>query len=80
MKRYVHARLGEEDGARLEELRKATGETDSALVKRGLRLVYERERRAGKSVLQAAGRLKGKYRGGPRDLSSNKKHLEGFGR
>jgi hypothetical protein len=80
MKSYVHARLGERERALLEELKKATGETESALVKKGLRLVYETEVRTRTSVLDAAGKLAGKYSGGPRDLSSNKKHLEGFGR
>ena len=79
MKNYVHARLGDEERAMIEELKKATGETESGLVKKGLRFVYEREVQARKSALEVAGKLVGKYSGGPRDLSSNKKHLEGFG-
>jgi hypothetical protein len=80
MKTYVHARLGPEERAQLEKLKKVTGETETALVKRGLRLVYEREMRARRSVLEVAGRLAGRYRGGPADLSTNKQHLEDFGR
>ena len=80
MKKYVHARLTPEERARLEELKKATGETESSLVKKGLRLVHEHELRARRSALDVAGRLVGTYRGGPRDLSANQKHLDDFGR
>lgn len=79
MKNYVHARLGPEERAQLEELKRATGDTESRLIKRGLQLVHEREVRSRRSVLDVAGRIAGKYRG-PRDLSTNKKHLEGFGK
>ena len=79
MKNYVHARLDREARAQLDELKKATGETESALVKRGLRLVHEQVRPR-RSALEVAGRLVGKYSGGPKDLSTNKKHLDDFGR
>ena len=78
MKNYVHARLGPEERVQLEELKAATGETESRLIKRGLQLVHEREVRARRSVLDVAGSIAGKYRG-PRDLSTNTKHLDGFG-
>ena len=80
MKHYVHARLGPEERAQLDELKEATGETESALVKQGLRLVHERAVRSRRSALDVAGRLVGKYRGGPNDLSTNRKHLDDFGR
>ena len=80
MKKYVHARLAPGERALLEELKRATGETESALVKKGLSLIHERERRTRQSALDLAGRFVGKYRGGPRDLSTNKKHLDDFGR
>ena len=79
MKRYVHARLGREERVQLEALKKATGESESALVKQGLRLVNERVR-GSRSALDAAGRLVGRYRGGPGDLSTNRAHLDDFGR
>jgi hypothetical protein len=79
MKRYVHARLTADERAQLDEVKKLTGETDSRLVKRGLRLVHEREVTSRRSVVGVAGRLVGKYRGA-KDLSTNRKHLEGFGR
>lgn len=80
MKRYVHARLAPEERAQLEELKRITGDSETALVRKGLRLVHEHEVRGRRSVLDLAGPLVGKYRGGPKDLSTNKKHLEDFGR
>ena len=83
MKNYVHARLDREERARLDELKRVTGETESALVKKGLRLVHEREVGTGgtRSALEIAKKLKlvGKYRG-PADLSTNRKYLDDFGR
>lgn len=78
VKTYVHARLSPEDRALLEELKRVTGESESRLIKRALRLVHEREVRSRRSVLEVAGAAVGKY-GGARDLSTAKKHLEGFG-
>lgn len=79
MKGYIHARLDKQDSALLEELKAATGESDSQLVRRGLRLV--RDALVGRrSALDVARASAGKFKGGPKDLSTNKKHFEGFGR
>ena len=78
MKSYIHARLGEEDRAALEELKVKTGQTESEIVRRGLQLVAQEERRR-RSALELAGRSVGRFKKGPRDLSTNRKHLEGFG-
>ena len=78
MKTYLHARLAEEDGALLEEVKAATGETDSEIVRRGLRLVAQEARRR-RSALDLAGASVGRFKNGPRDLSTNREHLEGFG-
>ncbi len=78
VKTYIHARLSKEERATLEALKKSTGQTDSEIVRRGLRLVA-REERQRRSALDLAGRSVGRYRKGPRDLSVNRKHLEGFG-
>jgi Arc/MetJ-type ribon-helix-helix transcriptional regulator len=54
----------------------------SELVRRALE-AYLRQRAAGSgfiSALDQAGDLVGCFAGGPRDLASNPKHLEGFGR
>jgi hypothetical protein len=78
MKAYIHARLGDEDRAALEELKARTGQTESEIVRRGLQLVAQEERRR-RSALDLAGASVGRFKKGPRDLSTNRKHLEGFG-
>ena len=78
MKIYVHARLTAEDRAVLDELKKATGVAESDLVRRGLRMMLKELGRQ-PSALDLAGKSVGKFRKGPRDLSRNKKHLDGFG-
>jgi hypothetical protein len=79
VKGYIHARLGKEDATVLKELKAATGESDSQLVRRGLRLV--RDALAGRrSALDLAWNSAGKFKTGAKDLSTNKKHLDGFGR
>jgi hypothetical protein len=78
MKAYVHARLGKAERATLDELKQATGRTDSEIVRRGLQLVAQEER-SRRSALELAGRSVGRFKKGPRDLSTNRKHLEGFG-
>jgi hypothetical protein len=78
MKTYIHARLGKADRAVLDELRTITGDTESELVRRGLRLVSEEIGRK-TSALQLAGRSVGRFKKGPRDLSTSTHHLAGFG-
>jgi Arc/MetJ-type ribon-helix-helix transcriptional regulator len=78
MKGYIHARLGKEDRAALEELKATTGQSESELLRRGLQLVAQEERRQ-RSALDLAGRSVGRFTKGPRDLSTNRKHIEGFG-
>ena len=78
VKAYIHARLGKQDRAALEELKDTTGQTESEIVRRGLQLVAQEERRR-RSALELAGRSVGRFKKGPRDLSTNRKHLEGFG-
>ena len=78
MKAYIHARLGAEDRAVLEELKRLTGRTESEIVRRGLQLVANEGGRR-RSALDLAGRSVGRFKKGPKDLSTNRKHLEGFG-
>jgi len=78
MKTYIHARLNKQDRAVLEALKKSTGYSESELVRRGLRLIMH-EVLPKQSALKLAGRSVGKFKKGPRDLATNKKHLEGFG-
>jgi hypothetical protein len=78
MKAYIHARLDANDRVVLQQLKRATGRTESELIRRGLRLVAEAEGRQ-RSALDVAGRSVGRFQKGPRDLSTNRKHLRGFG-
>ena len=78
MKTYVHARLSEEERVVLEELKQSTGCSESEIVRRGLQLVAEEEGRR-PSALELAGSSVGRFKKGPRDLSTNKKHLKDFG-
>jgi Arc/MetJ-type ribon-helix-helix transcriptional regulator len=78
VKTYIHARLSQHDRAVLDELKSATGHNESELVRRGLKLVSEQLARK-PSALDVAGQSVGKFKNGPSDLSTNRKHLEGFG-
>jgi hypothetical protein len=78
VKAYIHARLGEADRVALEQLKRSTGRSESAIVRRGLQLVAAEERQR-RSALDLAGRSVGRFKKGPRDLSTNRKHLQGFG-
>ena len=78
VKSYIHARLSREDRAALEKLKAATGHSESELVRLGVRLASE-ELAGRPSARDLAGASVGRFTGGPRDLSSNRKHLDGFG-
>ncbi len=78
MKAYIHARLTREERALLDALKKATGDSDSDIVRRGLRLVHEATV-AGPSALKLAGGSVGKFAKGPKTLSTDPSHLDGFG-
>ena len=77
-KAYVHARLDNDDRQLLKDLKRRTGQSDSELVRRGLRLVAKETRRR-LSALDLAGDIVGSVKGGPKDLSTNPKHMKGFG-
>ena len=78
MKAFVHARLDGDDRAALDALKRATGRTEAEIVRRGLQLVAAEVRRE-RSALDAAGRSAGRFKKGPRDLSTRATRLEGFG-
>lgn len=78
MKAYIHARLGEKDRAVLDALKQSTGRTESEIVRRGLQLVAK-EVGPRRSALELAGRSVGRFKSGPKDLSTNRRRLEGFG-
>lgn len=78
MQAYLHARLGEADRLVLDELTRSTGRSPSEIVRRGLHLVAAEERRR-RSALDLAGHSVGRFKRGPKDLSTNRTHLDGFG-
>ena len=78
MKAYIHARLSREDRLALERLKRATGRSESELVRAGLRLVQAEVE--GRSALDVAGPGVGRFTGGPADLATNPRHLDDFGR
>ena len=78
VKDYIHARLGPSDREQLDELRQTTGLSESELVRRGLQLVAH-EARQRQSALALAGPSVGRFANGPRNLSTDRKHLDGFG-
>jgi hypothetical protein len=78
MKAYIHARLNKDDQALLDTLKRSTGYSESELVRQGLMLVM-REVGRRRSALEVAGRSVDKFKKGRVDLSTNPKHLEGFG-
>ena len=78
MKVYIHARLSPEDRAILEDLKESTGYSESELVRRGLRLVRQDVGRTESALDRAAGSV-GKFKRGPKDLSTNSRHLDTFG-
>ena len=79
MKSVIHARLSSDDRALLADLKRATGHSDTELIRRGLRLM-QKDLGAVPTALEVAGRSAGKFSGGPRDLSTDPKHLDEFGR
>lgn len=78
MKAYIHARLGDAERVVLKKLKASTGRTESEILRRGLQLVAEEEGQR-RSALALAGPSVGRYKKGPKDLSTSRKHLEGFG-
>jgi len=78
MKPYIHARLSPEDRTILEQLKRSSGYTESQILRRGLRLVSQ-ELGARPSALDVAGRSVGRFKRGPKDLATNRRHLDGFG-
>lgn len=66
---------------RIEVAVKQRGARKSVLVREALeRFLSESREAQGGSVLDVAGKLAGCVRNAPRDLSSNPRHLRGFGK
>ena len=75
MKTTVQARLDEETTAALDRLARQLGMTRSEVIREGLRSMA-RMHAPGKPLKLIGA---GKYDSGIGDLSTNKKHMEGFG-
>jgi len=76
MRKLVQARLDEESRKRLRLLVRDLGWSPSKVVREGLRVLEATQlRRKRKGIVGL-----GAFASGVSDLSSNKKHLEGFGR
>jgi hypothetical protein len=71
----IHARLDAETKRQLARLRKATGLTDSELVRRGLQALAALPLRGSRTIVGL-----GAFESGIPDLGSNRAHLRGFGR
>jgi hypothetical protein len=71
----IHARLDDETDALREQLKRSQGWTDSEIVRRGIQLLSSMTPKRGRRRFTGVG----KYNSGIPDLSTNKKHMEGFG-
>jgi hypothetical protein len=72
----IHARLDDDTAALRDELKRSEGWTDSEIVRRAIKLLATMTPK--KRRRPFAG--EGKYDSGIPDLSTNKKHMEGFGK
>jgi hypothetical protein len=75
MSALIHARLDPETQRHLARLRKATGCSDSELVRRGLRALAALPGEEGRRIIGL-----GAFASGKTDLGSNRRHLRGFGK
>jgi hypothetical protein len=76
MAKMVHARLDDETEALLRRLGRATGLSESEVLRRGLLALEAVSGRAGKPRIVGLGG----FVSGQADLGSNKAHLAGFGK
>lgn len=78
-KTVIHARLDATDRSLVAAIKRATGWSDTEVVRRGLRLVHAEVGKV-RSALDVAASSAGRFTGGPKTLSTDVSHLEGFGR
>jgi hypothetical protein len=76
MAKIVHARLDDENEALLRRLGRATGLSDSELLRRGLSALGAVSGRLGRPRIIGMAA----FASGQPDLGSNKRHLAGFGK
>jgi predicted transcriptional regulator len=75
-------KISEELQRQLDDASRRAHLTKSELVRRALAAYMARKGAGARaaSALEQAGDLVGCFKGGPKDLASNPKHLEGFGK
>lgn len=75
-------KISDELQTQIEEASRRTHLTKSELVRRALTAYMARKVVDGRgaSALEQAGDLVGCFKGGPKDLASNPKHMESFGK
>jgi len=79
----IHARLTPEDLLLVSELKQITGDSESVLIKKGLKSLYNALGKTHKTsgALKLAGHSVGKFsKPALTDLSSNKKYLGDYGK
>jgi uncharacterized protein YoxC len=72
--------MNPEESKLLMEIKKKIKQTESAIINKGLRLVDQKDIQKKKTALELAGDSVGKVSSGIKDLSTNKKYFEGFGK
>lgn len=76
MASIIHARLDDDTDSLRTALQKQLGWSDSQIVREGIRSLSLLVRKQGKRNIAGLG----KFDSGIKDLGSNKKHLQGFGK
>lgn len=76
MMRTVSVKLPKHLDAKLQRIARQRGVSRSAAIRLAIEAYAARNRM---SALELAGDLVGCLKGGPRDLSTNPRHMEGFG-
>lgn len=76
MAKIAHARLDDDTHQLLTELSRATGESESELIRRGLEVLAQTLPKRRKTRVFGVG----KFASNVSDLGSNKAHLSGFGK
>ena len=80
VKQYIHARLSSADQKALDKLKNRTGQSESELVRQGLQLMLKKELGEHASALDLVKPSIGKFASRYRDLSTNPRHMQGFGK
>lgn len=75
MSHLIHARLDDDTNSLREQLQRRFGWNDSQIVREGIKALSSKTVRRGKRKILG----QGKFASGIGDLSSNPRHMEGYG-